>query len=222
MCMNFSCLFLQKIAFPPYSRLGPKVLAATLWKDFYVPEEFETSAHTIQQSPVSRFSYFFFPLLPASEFIWKIKKKGFCKQELETESGVISHYWKCVHAGFLAHWMFMDFYKIKPVFFEGFIVENPVHTSISEVWKKPQNPYSQPSTKAIEDYSWLCNWRFKFHLCLFCFPFGFSWNKTFFSGQKKVSVSAFFFRGFCSKFSNLNWLWGFSPSNIGGNHVPKI
>lgn len=149
--------------------------------------------------PVSRFSFFF---SFASSFRIYMKNK---------EKNVpVSRSWKLKvkllaitgNMFTLAFWLtgcLWILYKIKPVFFEEFVIENPVHdtlhTSISEVWKNPQNPYFQPRTKAVEDYSWLCNWRFRFHHCLFYFSFGFSWNKTFFSGQKKVSVSVFFFPG---------------------------
>lgn len=201
--MNFSFLSLQNIAFPPYSRLGPKVLTATLWKDFLCPRRIWniSSHHSTEGWAVQCLgSLFFFSFASSFRIYMKNKEKNV----------PVSRSWKLKvkllaitgNMFTLAFWLtgcLWILYKIKPVFVEEFVIENPVHdtlhTSISEVWKNPQNPYFQPRTKAVEDYSWLCNWKFRFHHCLFYFSFGFSWNKTFFSGQKKVSVSGFSFQG---------------------------
>lgn len=84
-----------------------------------------------------------FLLLPASEFVWK---KESCEPELETKSEGISHELEmCSYC--LAFWLterLHILYRIKPVFLEEFIIQNPVdntlQTSVSEVKKKTNQP----------------------------------------------------------------------------------
>lgn len=133
--MNFSCLLLQNIAFPPYNRLGSKRLSATVWEVFLSPRRnWNLSSHYSTEG---------WTVLVLFVFVSRSCK---VKVKLSAITGNVFT---------LAFWLtecLCILYKVKPFFFEEFIIENPahdtLHTRISEVWKNHKIiPTSGPALK---------------------------------------------------------------------------
>lgn len=153
--MNFSLLSLQNIAFPPYSRLGSKVLTVSLWRAFMCPKGIWTlSLHHSAEGWTHQDtgSQFFF----ATSFRIFMEKKSPVNRRWKPKVKVLAMTGNVFTLScFLAHWMFMYFVQNQTS------LPLRIHNSesCSEYFsdqcfrseKTPQKPYFQPSSKAIKN-----------------------------------------------------------------------